>query len=305
MLFQQGQSQQDKTTAWQLFVFIGHGQNKAKTLLCLWYTAKTKLNSIKGTLAPSIGLFICCNGLCFLPAAFSKQEQNEDKSALTQGWQSIDIYGFLSLAIKQEGGIPQGCFPLQSCCPHRGSPAQGHTKERLQPPLPSGLSLPSLIQPPALPSPAQEPLWHPSPEWSLFDPPRKGLIALFQENITTVIPVCHWDIWRSFYGIQRSLPLSLRTLCPLSWRPGLIFFSLNEWADYANTLIPLFLRMRLQVYQFITAPYNGNTFHHLLIQQKGADSLYCITAFRSRRNLGYNTLWRMLTCDNLFAKRKK
>lgn len=125
MLFQQGQSQQDKTTAWQLFVFIGHGQNKAKTLLCLWYTAKTKLNSIKGTLAPSIGLFICCNGLCFLPAAFSKQEQNEDKSALTQGWQSIDIYGFLSPAIKQEGGIPQGCFSSAVLLPSQRLPSTG------------------------------------------------------------------------------------------------------------------------------------------------------------------------------------
>lgn len=41
----------------------------------------------------------------------------------------------------------------------------------------------------------------------------------------------------------------LVTLCPLRCRPGLIFFSHNEWADYANKLKPLLLRMRLQVYQ--------------------------------------------------------
>lgn len=200
VLLYQGKSHQDKTTAGQLFPFTGHWQNQAKNLLCLWYTAKAKLNSIKGTLAPSIGLFIWCNGLCFLPAASSKQEQNEDKSALTQGWQSIDIYGFLSPAIQQEGGIPQGCFPLQSCYPPSSSPAQGHTEGRLQPPLPSGLPLPSLVQPPALPCPAQEP--RTIPVWSSKQRPN----SIFRGSTTDVIPVCHWGSWRRCHGVQRSLP---------------------------------------------------------------------------------------------------
>lgn len=89
----------------------------------------------------------------FFLQPISKQEQNEDKSALTQGWQSIDIYGFLSPAVQQEGGIPQGCFLLQSCYLPSSCPAQGHSKERLQPPLPF-----RSITDPALPCPAQEPL---------------------------------------------------------------------------------------------------------------------------------------------------
>lgn len=93
--------------------------------------------------------------------------------------------------------------------PASSSPAQGHTRERLQPPLPSGLSFPSLIRAPALPSPAQEPLGQHSPEWSLFDPPSKALIAIFQGSTSNVIPVCHWDSWRSSHGTQRSLPPSL------------------------------------------------------------------------------------------------
>jgi len=68
--------QKDKSTTCQLLSLDTYKiRQKEMPLVTLWYTAKTNLNFIKGKPAASIGLFIWHNGLCFLPAAFSNQEQ--------------------------------------------------------------------------------------------------------------------------------------------------------------------------------------------------------------------------------------
>lgn len=107
-----------------------------------------------------------------------------------------------------------------SLCSPSSSPAQGHTEGRLQPPLPSRLSLPSLIQPPALPSPAQEATTNPL----LILQAKEDQNLPFskehhQRNPSVPLGQLTWLPWNTKIT-SPIIIIIIITLCPLCCRPS-------------------------------------------------------------------------------------